>query len=223
MPSCRGSETTRRGVCALAAAGLMAVALAAAQNPSALATPAARRQDPRPPFPYDEVEAAIVSSADGTRLEGTLTLPRGEGPFPAVLLLSGAGAQDRDYSALGHRFFLVLADHLTRQGIAVLRLDDRGAGRSGGDSGQATIAEAVGDVQAGVAWLRQHPRVAADRVGLLAHSEGGRVAPVAIGRPRASRSSCSWRRPRFPPKGWPDRRPRQPAAILPCARNPHCS
>jgi alpha-beta hydrolase superfamily lysophospholipase len=124
----------------------MAVALAAARNDGALATPAARRQDPRPPFPYDEVEAAIVSSADETRLQGTLTLPRGQGPFPAVLLLSGAGAQDRDYSALGHRFFLVLADHLTRQGIAVLRLDDRGAGRSGGDSGQATITEVVGDV-----------------------------------------------------------------------------
>ena len=182
MPSCRGSETTRRGVCALATACLMAGALASAQDPSALATPTARRQDPRPPFPYDEVEAAIVSRADGTRLQGTLTLPRGDGPFPAVLLLSGAGAQDRDYSALGHRFFLVLAHHLTRQGIAVLRLDDRGAGRSGGDSGQATIAEAVGDVQAGVARLRQHPRVAADRVGLLAHSEGGRVAPVAVGR-----------------------------------------
>jgi dienelactone hydrolase len=110
----------------LAAAGLVAVALAAAQNPAGLATPAPRRQDPGPPFPYDEVEA-IVSSADGTRLEGTLTLPRGEGPFPAALLLSGAGAQDRDYSALGHRFFLVLADYLTRQGIAVLRLDDRGS------------------------------------------------------------------------------------------------
>jgi pimeloyl-ACP methyl ester carboxylesterase len=182
VPSTRGSETTRRGVCALAAACLMAVAPAAAQNPGALATPAARRQDPQPPFPYEEVEAAIVSSADGTRLEGTLTLPRGESPFPAVLLLSGAGAQDRDYGALGHRFFLVLADHLTRQGIAVLRLDDRGAGRSAGDSGQATIADAAGDVQSGVAWLRQHPRVAVDRVGLLAHSEGGRVAPVAIGR-----------------------------------------
>jgi len=129
VPFCRGSETTRRGVCTLATACLMAAALAAAQNPSASATPAVRRQDPKPPFPYEEVEAAIVSSADGTRLEGTLTLPRGEGPFPAVPLLSGAGAQDRDYSALGHRFFLVLADHLTRQGIAVLRLDDRGAGR----------------------------------------------------------------------------------------------
>jgi uncharacterized protein len=182
VPSCRGRETTRRRVSALAAACLIAAALAAAQSPGALATPAVRRQDPRPPFPYDEVEAAIVSSADGTRLQGTLTLPRGTGPFPAVLLLSGAGAQDRDYGALGHRFFLVLADHLTRQGIAVLRLDDRGAGRSGGDSGQATIAEALGDVQAGVARLRQDPRVAADRVGLLAHSEGGRVAPVAIGR-----------------------------------------
>jgi hypothetical protein len=166
----------------LAAACVVAVALAAAQNPAGLATPAPRRQDPTPPFPYDEVEATIVSSADGTRLEGTLTLPRGEGPFPTVLLLSGAGAQDRNYSALGHRFFLVLADHLTRQGIAVLRLDDRGAGRSAGDSAQATIADAVGDVQAGAAWLRQHPRVAADRVGLLAHSEGGRVAPVAMGR-----------------------------------------
>jgi hypothetical protein len=72
MPSCRGSETARQGVCALAAACLVAVALAAAQNPGGLATPAARRQDPRAPFPYDEVEAAIVSGADGMRLEGTL-------------------------------------------------------------------------------------------------------------------------------------------------------
>ena len=182
MPAYRWRETTSRGVSAVAAACLVAVAVSAAQNPGASPTPQPRRQDPRPPLPYDEVQATIASSADGTRLEGTLTLPRGEGPFPAVLLLSGAGAQDRDYSAFGHRFFLVFADHLTRQGIAVLRLDDRGAGRSGGDSGQATIADAVGDVQAGVAWLRQQTRVAAGRVGLIAHSEGGRVAPVAIGR-----------------------------------------
>jgi alpha-beta hydrolase superfamily lysophospholipase len=201
----------------------MAVALAAARNDGALATPAARRQDPRPPFPYDEVEAAIVSSADETRLQGTLTLPRGQGPFPAVLLLSGAGAQDRDYSALGHRFFLVLADHLTRQGIAVLRLDDRGAGRSGGDSGQATITEVVGDVQAGVSWLRQDPRVAADRVGLLAHSEGTRVAPVAIGRAPGVAFLVLLAPPAMSAEKVADRRPRQPAAILRCARKPHCS
>lgn len=164
--------------------GILVAGLAGAQAPTAGPTNATvlRPQDPVRPYPYSESVVAFASAAVDTRLEGTLTIPAGNGPFPAVLLLSGAGAQDRDYTVLGHRFFLVLADHLTRRGIAVLRVDDRGAGRSAGDSTRATIADAIGDVQAGVALLRAHPRIGADRVGLIAHSEGGRVAPVAVDR-----------------------------------------
>ncbi len=168
-------------VCALLAGTLMAAA-ASAQVPGPAPADAIvqRPQDPVPPYPYRESDVSFTSAADGTRLEGTLTTPDGDGPFPAALLLSGAGPQDRDYSVLGHRFFLVLADHLTRRGIAVLRVDDRGAGASAGDSAQATLADAIGDVQAGVALLRTHPCIDSDRVGLIAHSEGGRVAPAAM-------------------------------------------
>jgi uncharacterized protein len=170
-------------VCLLLTGTLVAAPAAAqAPVPAPLAAAAWRPQDPVPPYPYRDSVVSFTSAADGTRLEGTLTTPGGAGPFPAVLLLSGAGAQDRDYTVFGHRFFLVLADHLARRGIAVLRVDDRGAGRSAGNSTQATIAEAIGDVQAAVSLLRAHPSVKADRVGLIAHSEGGRVAPVAVGR-----------------------------------------
>lgn len=173
---------TRIGpVCALVTAGLLAAggAWAVAQTPGQGARAmAGRPQDPAPPFPYSEALVSFANAADGTRLEGTLTLPAGEGPIPAVLLLSGAGAQDRDYTALGHRFYLVLADHLTRHGIAVLRVDDRGAGGSGGDNSRMALADAVGDVRAGLTWLADHARIDATRVGLIAHSEGGRVAPA---------------------------------------------
>ena len=84
-----------------------------------------RPQEPKPPFPYRQEEVSFAS-AEGVRLAGTLTLPQGTGPFPAVVLVSGSGPQDRDEALLGHRPFAVLADHLTRQGIAVLRYDDRG-------------------------------------------------------------------------------------------------
>lgn len=147
--------------------------------PSALAGQSTRPQDPRPPHPYEEVEVSFENPEDGTRLAGTLTLPDGEGPFPAALLLSGAGPQDRDYTVFGHRPFLVLADHLARSGIAVLRLDDRGTGSSAGDATQSTLALAIGDVHAGMEILGRHPRIDPDALGLIAHSEGGRVAPPA--------------------------------------------
>lgn len=139
--------------------------------------PKGRPQDPKPPFPYATQEVT-VRSGDVT-LAGTLTLPPGEGPFPAALLITGSGPQDRDEALMGHRPFLVLADALARAGIATLRLDDRGVGKSGGGDTQPTTADFARDALAAVAFLRAQPRVAEDAVGLIGHSEGGVVAPLA--------------------------------------------
>jgi len=83
-----------------------------------------RPQDPKKPYPYDEVEVSYRNEKDNIKIAGTLTVPRGGGPYPAVLLITGSGSQDRNETIAGHRPFLVLADHLTRNGIAVLRVDD---------------------------------------------------------------------------------------------------
>lgn len=138
-----------------------------------------RPQEPKPPFPYSVEEAAFAGGGEGVTLAGTLTAPRGEGPHPAVVLLSGSGPQNRDEAIMGHRPFLVLADHLTRQGIAVLRYDDRGVGGSTGDFGQATHEDFVSDALAAVAWLKQRSEIDPKRIGLVGHSEGGIVAPLA--------------------------------------------
>ncbi|HYR10023.1 MAG TPA: alpha/beta fold hydrolase, partial [Longimicrobium sp.] len=140
-----------------------------------------RPQLPRPPFPYRE-EQATVQSVEGVRLAGTLTLPQGAGPHPAVVLVSGSGPQDRDETLLGHKPFLVLADYLTRRGIAVLRLDDRGVGASTGAFAAATSDDFARDAQAAVRWLRARPDVADDRVGIVGHSEGGLIAPLVASR-----------------------------------------
>lgn len=134
-----------------------------------------RTQEPRPPYPYRTEEVAY-ESAPGVRLAGTLTLPAGDGPHPAVLLVSGSGPQDRDQAIFSHRPFLVLADHLTRRGIAVLRVDDRGTGQSAGSFGAATSADFADDALAGVRFLRARPDVGP--VGIIGHSEGGMIAPM---------------------------------------------
>ncbi len=134
----------------------------------------ARPQTPTAPFPY-ATEEVIVSAAPGVTLAGTFVRPPGAGPFPAVLLLSGSGAQDRDESLFGHRPFAVLADHLARQGIASLRLDDRGEGASTGDYDTTTIADLTSDAAAALAALRAMPGVAT--AGIVGHSLGGLVAP----------------------------------------------
>jgi len=141
--------------------------------------PPRRPQEPQPPFPYPEEEVTYQNG--GVRLAGTLTLPPGSGPFPAVLLITGSGAQNRNEELLGHKPFLVLADHLTRAGIAVLRVDDRGVAGSTGDS-NATSADFAEDALAGVRFLKGHARIAKDRIGLLGHSEGGLIAPLAASR-----------------------------------------
>jgi hypothetical protein len=136
----------------------------------------ARPQEPEPPFPYRSEELTFRSGE--VTLAGTLTLPPGEGPFPAALLVTGSGPQNRDEEVFGHRPFLVLADHLTRAGIAVLRVDDRGVGGSTGSLATVTTADLVGDARAGVDYLRGRGEIDAERVGLIGHSEGGIIAPM---------------------------------------------
>jgi pimeloyl-ACP methyl ester carboxylesterase len=116
------------------------------------------------------------------KLGGTLTLPRDRRPSPAVILISGSGPQDRDETAFQHKPFLVLADHLTRSGIAVLRFDDRGVGKSTGDIMQSTAEDFVGDVLAGVAYLETRKEIDPRKIGLVGHSEGGTVAAMAAAR-----------------------------------------
>ncbi|MCA9704912.1 MAG: alpha/beta fold hydrolase [Myxococcales bacterium] len=143
-----------------------------------------RPQTPAPPFPYDVLEQGYDNPSDGVHLAGTLTVPEGPGPFPAALLITGSGAQDRDESLLGHKPFWVLADHLTRRGIAVLRVDDRGMGGSTGDLDLATSDALARDVAAGVGHLRRQDRIDPTRVGVIGHSEGGLLGPrVAAGDP----------------------------------------
>lgn len=143
------------------------------------AEPVARRpQEPRPPFPYDQQDVTFASG--DVTLAGTLTAPAGDGRVPALLLITGSGPQDRNEEILGHKPFLVIADHLTRAGYAVLRVDDRGVGDSTGDDATASYDDLLGDVLAGVALLREHPRVDPERVGLLGHSQGGFLAPPAV-------------------------------------------
>jgi hypothetical protein len=140
-----------------------------------------RPQNPQGPLPYRSEEVTVESVA-GVRLAGTLTLPAGDGPHPAVLLVSGSGPQDRDESLLGHKPFLVLSDHLTRRGIAVLRMDDRGTARSTGSFAGATSDDFAQDAATAVRWLRARPEIAADRVGIVGHSEGGMIAPLVASR-----------------------------------------
>ena len=131
-----------------------------------------RPQEPKPPFPYQVREVTYPGGAPGVTLAGTLTLPQGKGPFPAVLLLAGSGPADRDETILGHKPFLVLADFLTRQGLAVLRFDKRGVGQSTGDLAKATDDDYTKDALAGLAFLRSRKEVNPKAVGLIGHSEG---------------------------------------------------
>jgi len=137
-----------------------------------------RPQEPKRPFPYVEEEITFVNKEDNITLAGTLTLPSAKGSFPAVVLISGSGAHNRDEEVLGHKPFLVLADHLTRNGIAVLRFDDRGAGKSGGDFRSSTSADFKKDVAAAVNYLRSRKEIDKKKIGLAGHSEGGMIAPM---------------------------------------------
>lgn len=137
-----------------------------------------RPQDPKPPFPYDAVEVSFENAPAHATFAGTLTMPRAGGPFPCVVTVTGSGPQDRDEGLLGHRPFLVIADHLTRNGIAVLRYDDRGTAKSTGDFSTATTEDFAKDALAAVAFLKTRKEIDPKRIGILGHSEGGVVAPI---------------------------------------------
>ena len=137
-----------------------------------------RPQEPRPPFPYASEDVRFESGS--VRLAGTLTIPAGKGPFAAVLLISGSGLQDRDQTLFGHKPFWVLADHLSRAGIAVLRVDDAGTGQSDAHPSPATLEDVAADAHAGVDFLRADARIGT--IGLIGHSEGGIVAPMLASR-----------------------------------------
>jgi pimeloyl-ACP methyl ester carboxylesterase len=136
-----------------------------------------RPQTPKPPFPYLAEDVAF-DSAPGVKLAGTLSLPRGKGPFPAAVMITGSGAQDRDEAILGHRPFAVWADALTRRGIAVLRWDDRGFAKSTGDFSKATSEDFAVDGLAAMAYLRTRHEIDPKRIGVIGHSEGGMVGPM---------------------------------------------
>lgn len=138
-----------------------------------------RPQEPKPPYPYRSEDVQFANGEAGITLAGTFTTPAGDGPFPAVALVTGSGPQDRNEELLEHKPFLVLADHLTRSGIAVLRYDDRGVGGSTGDFPSATSRDFASDALSAIAWLRTRPEVRPDGIGLVGHSEGGLVAPMA--------------------------------------------
>lgn len=133
--------------------------------------------------PYREAEVTFLNPTTNNRLGGTLTVPPGEGPFAAVVLLSDSGPQSRDVDVPGYRMFGQLADYLTRHGIAVLRFDDRGVGKSGGTYPDATTADLVTDAQAALTYLRTRPLISAHRVGLIGHGEGANVALLAAAAP----------------------------------------
>ncbi len=143
----------------------------------------ARPQTPTEPFPY-RVEAATVRWADGAghTLGATITLPDagvwGDGPYPGVVLVTGSGPQDRDETIFGHKPFMVLADHLTRRGIAVLRYDDRGVGESTGSFASASVRGLADDARAAWRYLRDHDATDPERIGIAGHSEGGLIAPM---------------------------------------------
>lgn len=137
-----------------------------------------RPQEPVRPFPYAEHEVRFASRSPGIQIGGTLTVPNTRGPHPAIVFISGSGAQDRDETVAGHRPFLVLGDHLTRLGYAVLRTDDRGVGITNGNALQTGLHDVADDVRGALDFLRTRPEVDLTRIGLLGHSEGGYIAPI---------------------------------------------
>ncbi len=141
-----------------------------------------RPQTPKAPFPYLIEEVTFSNDVDKVQLAGTLTIPKQDKPCPAAILISGSGPQDRDETLLDHKPFWVLADHLTRQGIAVLRFDDRGTGSSTGDFSTATSEDFSRDVEAALAHLLKDARISKSSIGLIGHSEGGLIAPIVAAR-----------------------------------------
>ncbi|EON78681.1 hypothetical protein ADIS_0855 [Lunatimonas lonarensis] len=135
-----------------------------------------RPQEPKGPFPYETMEVTFVSGTEKIALKGTITKPAGEGPFPAVVLVTGSGPQNRNGELLGHKPFWVIADFLTRQGIVVFRYDERGVGQSEGSFDGTTSWQFAEDARAAMERLPYFEFVDPNQIGLIGHSEGGLIA-----------------------------------------------
>ena len=137
-----------------------------------------RPQEPNKPFPYESNDVAFNNIDAGITLAGTVTKPSKGNKHPAVILISGSGPSDRDETFAGHKPFLVLSDYLTKQGILVLRYDDRGTGKSTGDHSNATTYDFALDAKSAINYLKSRSDVDLDRIGIIGHSEGGIIAPL---------------------------------------------
>jgi len=138
-----------------------------------------RPQEPKGPFPYKEEEIIFENKEAGILLAGTLSIPEKTGKYPAVVLVTGSGKQNRNEEIARHKPFLVIADYLTRNGIVVLRYDDRGVEGSSGDFNTATTGDFADDALAAIAYLQNRKDVDAKRIGIIGHSEGGMAAAIA--------------------------------------------
>jgi len=141
-----------------------------------------RPQEPQKPYPYYSEEVRIENTKDSVVLYGTLTMPAKDGLFPAVVLISGSGPQNRDEELMGHKPFLVLSDYLTKNGIAVLRYDDRGTAKSKGIFSKATSFDFSNDAEAAFSYLLTRKEIIPNKIGLVGHSEGGLIAPMIAAR-----------------------------------------
>lgn len=137
-----------------------------------------RPQTPLPPFTYKEEEVVFKNKEAGIDLAGTLSIPAGKGKFPVVVLISGSGPQDRNEEIFDHKPFWVIADDFAKKGIAVLRFDDRGVGKSQGEFEKATSLDFASDVEAAVSFLKKRKEINSKQIGLIGHSEGGIIAPI---------------------------------------------
>ena len=137
-----------------------------------------RPQEPIKPYPYYSEDVVFQNTKANISLSGTLTLPEKNGIFPVVILITGSGPQNRDEELMGHKPFLIISDYLTRNGIAVLRYDDRGFGQSTGDFKTATSADFATDVESAITYLKTRKEIHKNKIGLIGHSEGGIIAPI---------------------------------------------
>lgn len=137
-----------------------------------------RFQEPKKPYPYESEEVYFINKKENVKLAGTFTYPKKEGKYPAVVLITGSGPQNRNEELMGHKPFLVLSDFLTKNNMAVLRFDDRGVAESGGVFGTANSFDFAKDVEAAIDYLKSRKEVNSAKIGLIGHSEGGLIAPI---------------------------------------------
>jgi len=135
-------------------------------------------QTPKPPFAYNIKDFVYEGNETKLSYGATLTYPNGDKKFPLIILITGSGRQDRDETIFDHKPFAVIADYLTKKGYAVLRVDDRGAGKSTGDFSNSTTADFAQDVEEHIRYAKNLPMIDTNQIGLLGHSEGGLIAPM---------------------------------------------